>query len=508
MALLSHLPRVGETVDRYRVVAEVAHGGMAAVYAVQRSSIGGFEKLLALKVMLPHLASDAHFVDMFLDEAKIASQIQHPNVVQVLDVGLHEGRPFILMEFLRGQSLSLLIQRSQQSQQPVAAGVWSAILGQVAEGLHAAHETCGSDGKPLGIVHRDVTPHNVFVGYDGQVKVVDFGVAAARGRAAGTRTGEVKGKLAYLAPEQFDRSWPLTRAADLWALGVIGWEIFAGKRLFATGDEATTIWNVLNQPIERLEKLAPGIPEGAARAIAACLSREPDRRPATASEVARLLTSGLGQNPSALAEIAAVMERLFGAERTLENERLGGKPGASPAPLTGAVPHSEGSAATQLSAAGTPHPSNRSRLGGALVIAASGVLLGGYLLGYGRGPEAPTSVPARAADPPAVSAVPAEARRMVSVSIDPRATLARANGTRHDERPLLLSLGPQDAVEVEVTGPSGQVVRRTVRAHDDGMLIALETPDALLAAPKPPARRASPPKPRARAENPLLKNPF
>jgi eukaryotic-like serine/threonine-protein kinase len=508
VATLSNLPRVGETVDRYRVVAEVAHGGMAAVYAVQRSSIGGFEKLLALKVMLPHLASDAHFVDMFLDEAKIASQIQHPNVVQVLDVGLHESRPFILMEFLRGQSLSQLIQRAQKSAEPVPAAVWMAILAQASEGLHAAHETCGSDGKPLGIVHRDVTPHNVFVGYDGQVKVVDFGVAAARGRASGTLTGEVKGKLAYLAPEQFDRSWPVTRATDLWALGVIAWEIFAGRRLFATGDEATTIWNVLNQPIERLDRLAADLPPAVARAIAACLSRQPDRRPATTKEVALALGSELGQNAATSAEIAAVMERLFGSERLLEAERLSAKAATAPAPAASSVPRFEGTAATQLSAAGTPRPVKRSKLGGGLVVVASGLALGAFLLGYARREPEPSPAPASPSDAPAASAVLPELRRTVSVRIDPHATLARANGTRHDERPLLLKLGPEDAVEVEVTGRSGEVVRRTVRSHDDGILIALEAASAPSASPKAPPRRSGAPNPRSRADNPLLKNPF
>jgi eukaryotic-like serine/threonine-protein kinase len=508
VATLSHLPRVGETVDRYRVVAEVAHGGMAAVYAVQRSSIGGFEKLLALKVMLPHLASDAHFVDMFLDEAKIASQIQHPNVVRVLDVGLHERRPFILMEFLRGQSLSQLIQRAQKSTEPVLAPVWMAILAQAAEGLHAAHETCGSDGKPLGIVHRDVTPHNIFVGYDGQVTVVDFGVAAARGRASGTRTGEVKGKLAYLAPEQFDRSWPVTRATDVWALGVIAWEIFAGRRLFATGDEATTIWNVLNQPIERLDKLAPELPPAVARVIAACLSRQPDRRPATSKEIAAVLTSELGQNTATVGEIAAVMERLFGSERVLEIERLGAKPGAAPAPSAPPVPRLEGSAATQLSAAGTPRLLSRSKLGGAVLVVASGAALGAFLVGYGRRAADPTSEPANQVAAPSAFAVPTDARRTVSVRIDPRATLARASGTRHDERPLVLKLGPEDAVEIEVTGPSGEVVRRTVRSHDDGILIALDIPSSPVASAKKAPRRSGAPKPRPRAENPLLKNPF
>lgn len=496
--------------DRYRVVAEVAHGGMAAVYAVQRSSIGGFEKLLALKVMLPHLSSDDHFVDMFLDEARIASQIQHPHVVQVLDVGLHERRPFILMEFLRGRSLSELLHRAQKSAEPPATAVWLAILGQVADGLHGAHETAGSDGKSLGIVHRDVTPHNVFVGYDGLVKVVDFGVAAARGRLGGTRTGEVKGKLAYLAPEQFDRSWPVTRAVDIWALGVIAWEIFAGRRLFASGDEATTIWNVLNAPIERLDRIAPELPPAVARVIMACLSREPDRRPATTKEIALVMGSALGQDPTRSAEIAALLEQLFGAERALENERLGAKAGESSAAHAEApVPRSEGSAVTQLSAAGTPRALKRSRIGGALIVAVAGVSLGAFLLG-GRRAQEPSGARAAATEAPAASATADDPRRTVSVKIDPRATLALADGTRHDERPLLLKLGPGEAVKVEVTGPNGDVVRRMVRSHDDGILIALDAPKSEPAASvkTTPRRASSVPKPRARGENPLLKNPF
>jgi eukaryotic-like serine/threonine-protein kinase len=513
VAELSILPRVGETVDRYRVVAEVAHGGMAAVYAVQRSSIGGFEKLLALKVMLPHLASDEHFVAMFLDEARIASMIQHPNVVQVLDVGLHERRPFILMEFLRGQSLSQLIQKAQKRGEAVPARVAMAILAQVAEGLHAAHETAGSDDKPLGIVHRDVTPHNVFVGYDGRVKVVDFGVAAARGRLGGTRTGEVKGKLAYLSPEQFDRSWPVTRAADLWALGVIGWEIFSGRRLFASGDEATTIWNVLNAPVEPLRRLAPELPPAAAEALTACLSREPGRRPATARAVAQVLSAALEPN-AALAEIAGVMECLFAAERAQENQRFARSPDGDRAPessdpTTGAgalVTRSEGSAATQLSSASAVRASKRSRLGGAAVIALLALGVAVFLLGYGRrkepaAPEPSTTVPAP----------PADSRIRVTVRIDPKATLARVNGTRHDERPLELKLAPNEGVEVEVTAADGAVVRRTVRSHDDGILIAFEAaPPSAEPRSKAPPRRAGEraPKPEAKSKSPLLKNPF
>src|SRR5262245_57212548 len=144
---------------------------MAAVYAVQRSSIGGFEKVLAMKMMLPHLATDEHFVNMFLDEARIASLIHHQNVVQVFDVGKEGRMPFIIMEFLRGQSLIRLMKRARETRAPVPAAYWLWILAQAAEGLHAAHTAEAPDGTRLHIVHRDVSPHNVFVGYGGEVKV-------------------------------------------------------------------------------------------------------------------------------------------------------------------------------------------------------------------------------------------------------------------------------------------------------------------------------------------------
>jgi serine/threonine-protein kinase len=509
------LPRVGDTVDRYRVVSEVAHGGMAAVYAVQRSSIGGFEKLLALKVMLPHLATDEHFVNMFLDEARIVSQIQHPNVVQVLDVGLHERLPFILMEFLRGQSLSRLIHRVREGQAPVPIQVWLTILAQAAEGLHAAHETMGADGIALGIVHRDVSPHNIFVGYDGQTKVVDFGIAAARGRLGGTRSGEVKGKLAYLAPEQLDRSAPVTRATDIWSLGVVAWEIFAGKRLFATKDEATTIWNVLNAPVEDLERLVPRLPEGAAQAIMACLHRSPGRRPPTAKDLARALALAANELGTGR-DCAMVMERLFASEKAVETERLAAaQRQGPPPPLRESDPTSDEALRsrpiaatettnTELSAAGFVRKRSRTSARNtafvllALALGAAGL----WWLRFGR-EELPNPVSAVAP-----SQKPADAKQSVAVQVDERAKLALVNGTRHDERPLSIRLGPGEEAVVEVVGPNGEMVRRNVRANDDGILIALpkmELPSSSAVPTSKPVREA-PHKPKGTA--PLMKNPF
>jgi serine/threonine-protein kinase len=511
---LPNLPRVGDTIDRYRVISEVAHGGMAAVYAVQRSSIGGFEKLLAMKVMLPHLATNAHFVDMFLDEARIASQIQHPNVVQVIDVGLHERTPFILMEFLRGQSLSRLVHRVRESQTQVPIQVWLTILAQAAEGLHAAHETLGPDGVALGIVHRDVSPHNVFVGYDGQVKVVDFGIAAARGRLSETHSGEVKGKLAYLAPEQLDRAGALTRAADIWALGVVAWEIFAGRRLFAAKDEANTIWNVLNQPVEDIERISPRLPESAARVLSLSLSRQISRRPPTAREVARAYhaaASDLGSSRDA----ASVMERLFAAERAVETERLAAaQRRGPPPPLRESDPTSDEAlqarpiavtetTKTELSSAGALRTRRSSLRNTALVLVLLGTVgLGVSYLGFRRDPAA--------AAPVAIG--PVESKRIVHVRVDERARLALVNGMRRDDRPLAIELGANDEAHVEVVGKDGEIVRRTIKPGDDGALVAL--PERAAAEPVPSASaepapaRGSPAPVRPRKAAPLMKNPF
>ncbi len=191
---------------------------MGSVYAVRRRTRSGFDKLLAMKVLHPQLAGERRFVDMFLDEARIAARIEHPNVVTTLDVIDQDGQPLIVMELLRGRSLAALLKKDPGAPRHLLY----AILAGAAEGLAAAHDATSADGQPLHVVHRDVSPHNIHVGYDGQVKLIDFGVAAARGRLTSTRTGELKGKLAYLAPEQIMQG-TLDRRTDLFALGIVAW---------------------------------------------------------------------------------------------------------------------------------------------------------------------------------------------------------------------------------------------------------------------------------------------
>ncbi|MEM9189566.1 MAG: protein kinase [Myxococcota bacterium] len=331
MSQLVRLPEVGDRVDGYLVAAEVAHGGMAAVFAARRIVGTGFDKLLALKVLLPHLATEPRFVDMFLDEVRIVSRIHHPNVVQVFDTGRVRGLPYLVMEYLSGQSLSALLRATRPDALPMA--VLSAIFADVARGLHGAHETRDADGEPLELVHRDVSPQNVHVSYAGQIKVVDFGIASARGRLTATQTGEVKGKMAYLAPEQvMGRS--VDRRTDVWALGVMAFEGLTGERLFRGESDGATIQNILNKQVPDIRSLRADLPEDLAEIVMACLERSPAARPSTAAELAEAfgqaaLSRG-GVTPEA---VGRFVSEKFARERVIAEERIAAAGRSSPPPL-------------------------------------------------------------------------------------------------------------------------------------------------------------------------------
>lgn len=331
VAALAALPRAGENVDRYRIVAAIAQGGMAAVYAARREGPGGFDKLLALKVMLPHLAVERRFVQMFLDEARIVAQLQHANLAQVFDAGEHHGLPYLVMEFLNGKSLSECLRRASEQGLELPIEVIVTVLAEAAAGLHAAHEAVSANGSALGVVHRDVSPQNIHVGYDGHVKVVDFGIALAAGRVGLTRTGEVKGKLGYVAPEQLDQQHQVDRRADLWALGVMAWEVFAQRRLFHADTDSSTMWNVMQLPIPPLASVAPTVSPAVAQLIDQCLQRDVSRRPPTALVVSNVLRELVPPRSDLVRDWA---ERLFAMDRLSETELLKATPTSAIEPQT------------------------------------------------------------------------------------------------------------------------------------------------------------------------------
>ena len=211
----------------YTLVAKLGQGGMAEVYLALAPGPQGFQKLVVVKRLHMNMEDEPMLVAMFLDEARIAARLAHPNVVQTNDVGEHEGSHFIAMEYLEGQPFDRILKHAVRDGERLPMRLAARIIADALDGLHYAHEACDYDGTPLGVVHRDVSPHNLFVTYDGVVKLLDFGIAKATTQVVETRTGLVKGKFAYMAPEQA-RSAPADRRADVFAMGVVLWESIAG----------------------------------------------------------------------------------------------------------------------------------------------------------------------------------------------------------------------------------------------------------------------------------------
>jgi serine/threonine protein kinase len=306
-------------VGRYELIHRLAHGGMATVYLGRAKGKAGFEKVVAVKVIHPHLANEAEFVGMFLDEARIAARLHHPHVVEILDLGETDGAYFMVMEFIEGENLSALVRALDGEQLPIA--VTLQIVADTLEGLNAAHELRDADGRPYKLVHRDVSPHNVLINLDGWAKVGDFGIMKAAGKASNTKTGELRGKLAYMSPEQA-RGVAVDHRTDLFAVGVITWELLTGKRLFACATEAATLEQVMACKVPRLDASgllieSPELRDGLQSFLDRALAADPELRPASAAamlaEIKRLLrlVEELPDTKEPRAYLGALMRRFF-----------------------------------------------------------------------------------------------------------------------------------------------------------------------------------------------------
>lgn len=307
---------VDQRLGRYRLFFEIASGGMATVYLARTDGYSGFDKMVALKRIHPHLAKEKSFVEMFLDEARIAARINHPNVCGVFDFGETNGQYYIAMEYLAGEPLSRVLKaiwhRPEIKDSPKLYAYAARIVADSCEGLHAAHDLRDASGEFLNVVHRDVSPHNLFLTYDGSVRVVDFGIASARNRLHHTSAGEVKGKFAYMAPEQL-RGKGVDRRADVWSLGVVLWEMTTMKRLFRRKTEMETIFAVASEAIPRASSVRPQIPAELDDIIAKALTREPEQRYQNARELGKDLLKFLSRSGEVIgpADLAEWMENLF-----------------------------------------------------------------------------------------------------------------------------------------------------------------------------------------------------
>jgi serine/threonine-protein kinase len=280
-------------VGRYALFGEIASGGMATVYFGRLIGEAGFSRTVAIKRLHPQLAKDPDLAAMLADEARLAGRIHHPNVVPTLDVVSTDGELFLVLEYVHGESLSRLARATFAQETPIPQAIVAAIICGALHGLHAAHEAVDENGASLHIVHRDVSPQNIIVGEDGTPRVLDFGVAKAVGRSHVTRDGSVKGKLAYMPPEQL-RAGAIDRRADIYAAGVVLWELFTGTRLFAAENEGATVERILHGVVDPPSARAPELPRAVDAVVMRALSRNATERFGTARQMALELEEATG----------------------------------------------------------------------------------------------------------------------------------------------------------------------------------------------------------------------
>jgi len=313
--VLMALPPRPRRLGRFDIVAKIAGGGFSTIYLARAG-----DQVAALKVVRHDFARDTHAIDMFLDEARVLSHLDHPNVIRTIEFGSEQDQHYIATELLIGHTLLQVWEACVAKKLSLRWDVAAWIAARVAEGLAHAHELADEHGKPLGLIHRDVNPSNIFLTYDGGVKLFDFGLAKAAGRRQQTSAGIVKGKLSYLAPEQV-LELPLDRRADIFTLGTTLWEMTTMRRLFARDDDVETVMAVRTGPIPDPRGLVPGYPDELARIVKKALERHREHRYPNGTELAGdldafLARSGASEAPSLIPQLLAA---LFPGERARQN---------------------------------------------------------------------------------------------------------------------------------------------------------------------------------------------
>jgi eukaryotic-like serine/threonine-protein kinase len=401
-------------VGRYALYGELASGGMATVHVGRLLGPVGFARTIAIKRLHPQYAKDPEFVSMFLDEARLAARIQHPNVCATLDVVATQGELFLVMEYLQGETLSRMLRAVRGRGEFIDPRIAVAILAQTLHGLHAAHEAKSERGEALIIVHRDISPQNLLVGRDGITKVLDFGVAKAAGRFHTTREGNVKGKLPYMSPEQL-RGQPVDRQTDVYAAAVCLWETLTSRKLFKGDNEGSVLEQVLYGAIDPPSRHAPNIPPALDDLVMRGLDRDKSKRFATAREFAialercvqPALASDIGdwveaiaghvltERAELIAEIESVTDSVPAMGLTEVMSGFNADAAAAPGPSSGMIVGSS-SQVSSISVAASDRGSfeRPHRRGLVAAVAVLGVLVLGGVIAFsfaGRTPTAPAA---------------------------------------------------------------------------------------------------------------------
>ncbi|HUU02402.1 MAG TPA: protein kinase [Myxococcota bacterium] len=300
-----------DTLGKYKLLKLLNTGGMAEIYLARQTGIEGFERLVVVKRILPHLARDKSLIEMFLDEARIAAKLYHPNIVQIFDLGNEDGEYYIVMEYLEGESLDRLVAETNKISRFLSPELAAGIMSQVCEGLYYAHSRVDTDGKTLNIIHRDVSPQNIFVLFTGTVKLVDFGIAKAADKIHKTRTGQIKGKWQYMSPEQC-KGQSLDARSDIFSLGVVLWELLTHSRLFKRKSDSATVLAIVQEPIPRVREKQSDVPAELADIADRALKRKPADRFQDVGEMGAALMkyireSGQPADYTAISDFAGVV---------------------------------------------------------------------------------------------------------------------------------------------------------------------------------------------------------
>jgi serine/threonine protein kinase len=306
-----------KSIGKYRIVRQLAQGGMAEIFLASASGIEGFEKRCVLKRILPILAGNKEFVEMFLDEARIAASLLHSNIAQVFDIGSHDGSYYFVMELLSGNDVRHVLKAVVERKELIPYEHVATIIMGVCAGLHYAHEMRGSDDRPLCIVHRDISPQNVFVTHDGNVKLCDFGIAKSTARLTETRVGTLKGKIRYMSPEQC-QSQELDRRSDIFSLCILLWELITVRRLYTGGSDFDICKAIIETDAPLASTYRSDVPPALDAIVRKGLSRSREDRFQTAQELQLAIEAWVRDDrvPSSPVSLASFMRLLFGTAIT------------------------------------------------------------------------------------------------------------------------------------------------------------------------------------------------
>ncbi|MES1187643.1 MAG: serine/threonine-protein kinase [Myxococcales bacterium] len=392
--------RLGQPLGRYVLGTLLGSGGAASVYMARLDGPQGFDRVVAIKLVHEHLLADKDFVAMFLDEANLACRLSHPNIAHCFELCQDEQNLYLAMEYLQGQPLSRLYQRAQEWRQPLQYGLVAWIGARAADALGYAHDLRDDAGKPLGIVHRDVSPDNLFITYDGRVMLLDFGIARAAGRRSQTNLGQLKGKFRYMAPE-YALGLDFDGSLDTFALGATLYEAALGIPAFG-GDEQVALRKIVAGELADPREIRPDFPAPFWKVLQQALAPRPDQRLRPAAQVARALDGVAGLSPAqGRALLSSVMRRLFPDEMGAEASDIAELRRLSRTPEE---PTAQGHVVSRVT-----HERPRARLSSAAWVLGF-LVLGGAVAVLARAPEAPAPAP-RAAS------APVEARSSVEIGV-------------------------------------------------------------------------------------------